>query len=1016
MIVFFPCYSIESLSLERASGEPNELMSGFSALFHPALLERFGKVPRWENASSPLSDLDCDIAVVPPFCESMIGERWFEEMKDKPTVIVRGISNRDEIVARLLEATGLENHGFSADFVADSLAIGTAYLMTELMTRQLRYMSILDNAILLDRIKETIAAFRAGDTQEVSLAFQGVFELFRQSKEYCFPTSAHLIDLVLLAESTLGEPLQDILKSEICTNLHLSADLLEKIHDREPFTFAALKHAFLEGKLDIIGNDPGERPLYMLPVTEIVDRILAGTNVYKKYFGKSPAIYGRGNVGLTPIIPQLLKLSGYEYVIPFAPRDGWEIEKETKQSKLFWKGPDGTKLGALARYPFNATDSDVYFKIPDRFSQTMNYDSSPSIVFARYPGQAVQWLEDFRRMDAYSPVIGHFAKLGDYFEETRYTGTVKEFSFADFKTNALSRAVRDGRDDPISNWRRFYSLISRRTVYSALRLMIAGFAEKLPDTIKNPDPADPASNSGAVMYEILSRKLFDPVESKPENTAESEDEAENILENGDIERLEHATADYDGLGERLAGDLAAVLCGGTSTHSGLLIVNPLPFARTAVLDVSEFSQLPDISEGILSARSLGNRKEIALELLPLGYRWVGPGSGGNEPAKPQASESGGFFAKLFGFNREKKEPALIEKREEISQKRQQKTIWLLRNDFFEARVEAKTGVLQSVHTYENRNNRFSQQPAMRMSQGDRAADPREKNDRNRGFTILAADSIEQESLGPLSASLKIRGRMMKPDGTVAAEYTQRYIVRRYSRVIETELEIVPKELPSGKPWDTFYCFRNIWGDPSLEMTGGIHDACFPLETELIQSPQFVDLREDEQAVTLLCDGLAFHRSIDERELLTILTCKGETGRKFRFGVGFDLQNPTRAALEFREPFLKVPSERPGEISGQLLKVGSKHVNIVRYEPLFAGNAGSIESLSGVRLWLLETHGLKTECSLISHRPMESVRKTDFRKEELERFPSEDGRKITIPIRKHELAVIEIRFKMPESEV
>lgn len=997
MIVFFPCYSIESLSLERPSREANELLSGFSALFHPALIEKFDELPRWENASSPLSDLVDKIVVVPPCCDSMVGDRWFDEMKDKETIIVRNISNREEIVNELLERSALQEHGFDVDFVGNFLAIGTGYLLTELMTRQLRYMSVLDTNLLHERMKTAIELYRKNEKEKLFGAFQDIFELLTQSKEYCFPSAANLIDLVLLAKSTLGENFRELLQRQPASNIYVSAEVLREMAEKEPFSLAMLKRAVLDMKAEIIADDLGEWPLYMLPVTEIADRVLAGREVYTELLGKPPEIYGRGTIGLSPVLPQILKLAGYSNVIQYAPIDGWEIQKNTEQSKQFWQGFDGTKLGALSRYPLNALEADSYFKIADGITRTMNNDPSSTIVFARYPGQNAIWLEDLRRMDTFSYVIGRFVKLDDYFEENRYNGTLKQYGFDDFRTNRLSRDLRDERPDSISNWQSFYELSVTKTLLSAARAMLSAATNGIPSYLKDGSLSDEILKSPTHLYERLCASLFSTLEET------------DSFEPKDRDRLGQ---NFEKLQEVLAKHLCAAITGravdseiSEIEKTGILLLNPFPFARTVHCDVSHFPNSPEPSaEGIKCVKSSGNQKEVIAEIPPLGFLWLGPGK--EDTVSPQPKTKKGFLSKMFGSRKSKGDPPMIEKIEEVSQRNLKKERWLLRNDYFEARIDAQSGILQSVFTFGDRSNRFSIQPAMRMNRSDRNSDPRREQDRNRGYTILAADSIEIEKPGPLSAILRIEGRMMKPDGVSAADFVQKYIVRRLSKTIETTLEITPHELPAGKPWDSYFCFRNVWGDPSLELKIGIHDAMYPSESELIQAPNFVDLRDEKKSITLLNAGLTYHRNLDERSLDTLLIVKGETETRFRFGIAFDEENPVRTALSFYREGFACACPAPKIISAWMFHSGRKNVNIIRYEPVFTS-----DTLSGLRLWLQETHGSKTTCPLSVFRPVESARKMNFAKEELGNCELSGNEKIEVPLHAYELAVLEIRFKI-----
>jgi alpha-mannosidase len=105
---------------------------------------------------------------------------------------------------------------------------------------------------------------------------------------------------------------------------------------------------------------------------------------------------------------------------------------------------------------------------------------------------------------------------------------------------------------------------------------------------------------------------------------------------------------------------------------------------------------------------------------------------------------------------------------------------------------------------------------------------------------------------------------------------------------------------------------------------------------------------------------------------TLLVTAGESARRFRLGVGFDVAHPLTAALGFMAPATvaaNVPS--PPSPSGWLFHLDSRNVVATHWEPIVV--AGQTE---GFRVRLLETEGRGTLLGLRSFRAPGSARRLD----------------------------------------
>ncbi len=266
MFVLYPAYSFETVSL--GDGESNELLSAYSALFHPAILEAVGTVPTWESAFYPTSYDTTRLVVIPPCCENSLDPDWAERQAGLGTLVVRNLREREEIVAFILgheKFTAFGGHAdreFDAERIADFTALGTAAFLTDLLTRQLRYMSMLDNTKLSEAALDAVRAVREGNEETFHDRIGKAFSLVSEAKEYFYPAKTYLLNLLLLTERDRLETIAPHLDPARKTTLLLPSRLLRMFADREPELLAALRSALASESIGLIGGDDGEEALF----------------------------------------------------------------------------------------------------------------------------------------------------------------------------------------------------------------------------------------------------------------------------------------------------------------------------------------------------------------------------------------------------------------------------------------------------------------------------------------------------------------------------------------------------------------------------------------------------------------------------------------------------------------------------------------------------------------------------------------------------------------------------------
>jgi alpha-mannosidase len=314
---------------------------------------------------------------------------------------------------------------------------------------------------------------------------------------------------------------------------------------------------------------------------------------------------------------------------------------------------------------------------------------------------------------------------------------------------------------------------------------------------------------------------------------------------------------------------------------------------------------------------------------------------------------------------------------------------VLRNEFFEAVINPVTGTLSAVHEYKSRGNRLSQQLALRMpgpkqKPGDTYRDP----DESAVYSVMAADSVETTIATMTLGEVVARGRLLDQSGNKLAGFVQTYRLWRGSRVLHLEIELDPVEEPKADPWNSYYCCRFAWADEGAELFRTLHQTRTPLAEKKFESPHYIEIADEKTSTAILTGGLVFHRRQEDRMLDTLLVTRGERRRKFRLGIGVDLQHPLHESIGLLMPSVVVPGvPAPASgTSGWLIHLSSRNVIATSWQPLDEWGR-----IAGFRVRLLETAGRPVSLAVSAFRPIKAGKTVDFQGGDLAELSVEDGK-------------------------
>lgn len=165
LTVLLPCHSLEDFPLYHEGAEADGLLAAWSALWHPALVAAARKIPGWQRADTPPTDVAGRLIVVPGVSYDRLPVGFVARAKTDGATLIAKATGRQEIVEAAL-ATLDAAPTVDADLAADFLALGYAKLQVELLTRQMRYASNLDEPALERLTLAAADAALAGNADE----------------------------------------------------------------------------------------------------------------------------------------------------------------------------------------------------------------------------------------------------------------------------------------------------------------------------------------------------------------------------------------------------------------------------------------------------------------------------------------------------------------------------------------------------------------------------------------------------------------------------------------------------------------------------------------------------------------------------------------------------------------------------------------------------------------------------------------------------------------------------------
>ena len=956
LIYLIPSHSLEDFPTEANDAQAASLLNSFVLPWHPQLIASAGVVPRWHRADTPPEVTVNRLVMIPTKCQDLVPHGWIEEARRNGATVIANVTDRQEMLALALKP--LDETPVDPDLAADFWALGFCYLQIELLTRHMRHFGSTDEVHFQ---REAVAAARAAvanDPETARTRLKVCFELLTEARERFYPTDCYLLDLCLLIPRLADQHLSDTLLTLKPMSVMVTPQDLEEISRDHADQLRLLKEAWLRKSVAIVGGEFREGPSTLLPLKSLLWQLEAGRELYQKHLGRKPTIWGRRRYGLMPPWPQLLHRNGYIGAMHVALDDGFYPDQEF--SKIRWEGTAGQAIDAISRIPLAADSANSYLRFPVRLSESMDNDSVAAVLFARWPEIKSPWFEDLRRMQNYSPVLGRFVTLEDYFEHTDSASRLSSYDPNEYLSPYFVQSVARQEADPLGRYVKQFQNRQRFDSAAWCAGMTAAFRQQ-PLRGEELRTVERAIEEGAT-------------EGTPEQAAAAETQLAGF--------------------EQAAGQrLGELITSGGGTQPGLLLVNTLGFPRLAVVDLSQHLSQPPVIGGAIKFVQWDERcKTATVEFPGSGFVWLPQSAGGASTPTPVAPLA---------------EPNLLRN-----------------DFFEVLLSESSGGLRQLKNYGRSPNRLSQQLGYRFPRERKIISPDPEQPDTKSYYGEMRATSSTVTSTGPTLGEIVTEGNLVdQTNNQKLATFKQTFRVWRGRPVLEIEIEIDPIKMPDGDPWTNYIGARFAWNSSIAALTRSVlGGAQTDWKDERLESPLYLEIADENQRTTILTHGLPFHRKTGERMLDSIMLVSGETQRKFRFTIAVDQPYPMQAALDALTPITVIPTAkgppRSGN-SGWFFHLSGRNVQIVQllelmenpveltdaWDPLAAQPTPTGQ---GLALRLLETEGRPVRVTLQCYRTPQSARQRDFQGRTITDLTIH-GDTIQIDMVAHEVADIEFRW-------
>jgi len=602
LILLSPYRMPAQSSLALGNEDVASFLNGYLALWHPAAATGAAGPPKIASPYDYEQPAAGHIYAVPESPPLILPDDWDERVKTVGALAFRATPDRDLTLHNLKtalrdmanpEPRSLELTDLPRELVAPLVGVGFGYVMIDTLFEAMEHENLLAGADLWIEVQAGLAAIGGPEAETVFQArLQAAVELLIRAREVLYPVGIHVIDIGLLDEAKLDQPLPASFERGQPLNLIASVSLLETLSREHPERFIQVKERIQAEELEVCTGSYVEREDALLPVESQLWNLLKGTRTFKELLGCEVRVFGRKRFAAHPQLPMLLNNVGINRALLLACDAS--VLPNWRATVTNWPSPDGKQVEAFTREPYPADDPQTFFNLAHYLERTIRQDQVATIALLHKTTPASPYYEDWLELNKFGPVLGRFNTLSRYFNEAMAGEYASAANADDFHSDYLEERTTAHEAHPVSGFAHHLRLRRRFDTVLAIAAFYRGLA-------------------GAGDQLKLDARLAE-VEDKLECGASVE-------------------ADLDEV-QRLAGDALAqrLVARATSEKPGFLVVNPCSFNRRLALEVDGMSGALPIDGPVKAFQLDGDKGRLVLEVPALGFAWFPKAGPAGKPA------------------------------------------------------------------------------------------------------------------------------------------------------------------------------------------------------------------------------------------------------------------------------------------------------------------------------------------------------------------------------------------------
>jgi hypothetical protein len=580
-------------SLMLANEDAAAFLNGYTALWHPAAASGAASPPRVSSAYDHEQPTAGHLYAVPDSPPLLLPEDWEERARAQGALVFHATADRRQTLENLQEAlvtAGTESTSVhpNAEQVASFLGIGFGHLVIEALFEAMEHENTLSAVEFWQEVQEAVSVLSDSDPSAWRNRLQAAAERLLAAREVLYPATIHLLDLCLLEEERLQEPLPTSFSEGLPLNVLASASLLEAWGRTQTEPLAVLRERVAAEQAEVCGGPYLEREDALLPLESQLWNLLKGQATYKRVLGAEVRVFGRKRSAAQTQLPLLLTNAGLRRALLVAFDEG--VLPSYRSNVVSWSSPDGKQVDAFTRAPYAADNVQTFFHAAHYLHKTIMQDHAATLALVHRGGQAAPWYDDWIQLTRLAPVLGRWTTFSGYFNDVTAGEYTSAASPDEFHGDYLSERVTGHVPGPVS-WfaqrtrarRRVDTLWTLAALYRGLT-GAAGPEERHEEALQ-------ALEDQVETDDAVSPQLFDETERK--------------------------------LSSSLAQRLLARPASGTP---GYLLLNPCSYTRRVALELEDVTGPLPIAGPLKACQVEEGKAKVVVEVPALGFAWF-PRSG-----------------------------------------------------------------------------------------------------------------------------------------------------------------------------------------------------------------------------------------------------------------------------------------------------------------------------------------------------------------------------------------------------